>query len=118
MLKYLLFLIIGIIIYALYNSVDGFSIGAPFNVGDKVVINSVLYTAITDIDGSIIQRTGTIAEIVNNNLYRVIFNNPDAPPRQLFDNFTEAQLTQYNVRLHNPIIINLRRFGLYAVLNE
>ena len=39
-LKYLIFLIIGIIIFVLVNRKDGFSVGIPFNIGDRVVINT------------------------------------------------------------------------------
>ena len=37
-IKYLIFLIIGIILFILWNNYDSFSVGVPFNIGDKVVI--------------------------------------------------------------------------------
>ena len=104
MLKYLLFILIGIIIYLLVNNSNRFSIGVPFNIGDKVVINAGTFLERTTIHGNIQQRTGFIRGIHTDGRYIVYFDNPNGNvPSTLFDYFDEAQLTRYHWRLYIPL---------------
>ena len=103
MLRYLLFILIGIILYLLVNNFDRFSIGIPFNIDDKVVINVGLFLERTGIRGNIQQRTGFIRGIHADGRFIVYYENPNSNiPSTLFDYFDEAQLTRYHWTLYIP----------------
>ena len=106
MLRYLIFLIIGIIIFIALNDIDSFSIGIPFNYDDKVVINPGIFLEMTGINGNIQQRTGVIRGVQINvnsdNRYIVYYTTPGARHTS-FRNIGERELTIYDWRLYIPL---------------
>ena len=93
------------------NSVNGFSVGVPFNINDKVIINQAIFLERTEIFGNIQQRTGVIIGMHTDGRYIVLFANPHGNmPSRVIDYFDENELNLYIFEYHNPIMRNLRRF--------